>query len=86
VRHYSGEQCADMAQMPRRAFDLVTEQEIVVELMGEVRERGDLTRIAKAKGLHQATLSNILTGGRPIGAEVAEKLGFRKVIRFERIG
>lgn len=65
--------------------DLVTEEEIVVEIASRIRRRGDHQRVAGELGISQPGLSNILTGGRAIGAAVAERLGYRKVIRYERV-
>jgi hypothetical protein len=65
--------------------DLVTEEELVFELATRVRRRGDHGRVAHQLGISQPGLSNILTAGRGIGPRVAERLGFRKVVRFERI-
>lgn len=78
------ERLADLAQ-PIEAPALFREEDLVVELMGRIRKRGDLSRVATEAGLSQGTISNVLTGGKPIGANVAEKLGYRKVVRFERI-
>jgi plasmid maintenance system antidote protein VapI len=64
---------------------LLTEEELVVELASKVVKRGDHGRVAYELGVSQPSLSNILTGGRPIGAGVAAKLGYRKVTRFEKI-
>jgi hypothetical protein len=79
------ERLADLAQPLERPIDLLREEDVVVELMGKIQKRGDLSELADECGLAQGTISNILTGGRPIGANVAERLGYRRVVRFERI-
>lgn len=65
--------------------DLVTEEELVFELAGKVTKRGDHGRVAAQLGISQPGLSNILTAGRGIGPRVAQALGYRRVVRFERM-
>lgn len=87
MKHYGPaafDRLADIAA-PKRDDELLREEDVIVELMGKIRKRGDLSRLAKRCGLAQGTISNLLTGGRPLGAKVAEALGYRLVVRFERI-
>jgi predicted transcriptional regulator len=65
---------------------LLTEEELVIELAARVRKRGDHQRVAGELGVSQPALSNVLTGGRGIGPGFAERLGYRRVTRFEPIG
>lgn len=63
----------------------MTEEDLVVELAGRIEKRGDHQRVAYQLGISQPALSNVLTGGRGIGADLAERLGYRRVVRFEPI-
>jgi predicted transcriptional regulator len=65
---------------------LLTEEELVIELAARVRKRGDHQRVAGELGVSQPALSNVLTGGRGIGKDLAHRLGYRRVTRFEPIG
>jgi predicted transcriptional regulator len=65
--------------------DLLTEEDLVVDLAARIEKRGDHQRVAYQLGISQPALSNVLTGGRAIGADLAERLGFRRVVRFEPI-
>jgi hypothetical protein len=51
----------------------------------DVTKRGDHGRVAAQLGISQPGLSNILTAGRGIGPRVAQALGYRRVVRFERM-
>lgn len=64
---------------------LLTEEELVMDLAARIQRRGDGKRVARQLGISQPALSNVLTGGRTIGADVAERLGFRRVVMFEPI-
>lgn len=66
-------------------MDLLTEEEIVIDLAARIRQRGDHQRVAHQLGISQPALSNVLTGGRGIGQDLAERLGFRRVVMFEPI-
>lgn len=67
--------------------DLLTEEDIVLALASRLDGRaGEHGRLAADLGVSQATVSNILTGGRQIGPKVAGALGLRRVVRFERVG
>jgi hypothetical protein len=79
VKHYS-------PTSGSRRLDLATEE----SLRAAVRAQLGAGLAAKAVlavqlGISEATLSKILRGG-PIGEGIAEKLGYRRVTRFERIG
>lgn len=64
---------------------LFTEEELVVELAGRIRRHGDGQVVAYQLGVSQGALSNVLTGGRPIGPRMAKALGYRKRVMFEPI-
>jgi DNA-binding transcriptional regulator YdaS (Cro superfamily) len=67
------------------AAALFTEEALVVDLAARVQRRGDHKRVAAQLGVSQPALSNVLTGGRGIGPDLAEALGYRRVIMFEPI-
>lgn len=64
---------------------LLTEEEIVIDLAARCARRGEQQRVAHQLGISQPALSNVLTGGRTIGPDLAERLGFRRVVLFEPI-
>jgi DNA-binding transcriptional regulator YdaS (Cro superfamily) len=64
---------------------LFTEEALVIDLAARVQRRGDGKRVAAQLGISQPALSNVLTGGRAIGPDLAEALGFRRVVMFEPI-
>jgi plasmid maintenance system antidote protein VapI len=64
---------------------LVTEEDVVFDLATRVTRRGEQGRVAHQLGIAQGTLSNILTKGRGIGPDLAEALGYRRVVMFEPI-
>lgn len=77
---------ADVAPPRREPPVLVTEAEVVAELASRARKRwGEQQRVAQELGLSQAAVSNVLTNGRGIGPKIARALGYRKVIRFEKV-
>lgn len=69
----------------RLAPALLREEDLVVDLASRVRKRGDCKRVAQQLGISQPALSNVLTGGRGIGDDLAGRLGFRRVVMFEPI-
>jgi hypothetical protein len=65
--------------------DLLTGEDVAREVGARLDGRnGDHGRLALDLGIAQGTLSNVL-GGHPLGEKVARKLGYRRIIRFERI-
>ncbi|MES2138006.1 MAG: hypothetical protein V4502_13235 [Pseudomonadota bacterium] len=70
---------------PALSAELATEEELVIELAALTARRGDQQHVAQMLGISQGLLSNILTNGRGVGPRAANALGYRKVVRFERI-
>jgi hypothetical protein len=86
MKHYSGAALPSVARPSRQPeLALVTEEEIIIEIAGRIRRHGEQGRVAMELGVSQSGLSNILTSGRGIGPRLATALGYRKVVRFERI-
>jgi hypothetical protein len=78
--------CRDAAEwLSERRQNLLTEEEVVVDLAARVQRRGDGKRVARQLGISQPALSNVLTGGRGIGEDLAQRLGLRRVVMFEPI-
>lgn len=66
-------------------MNLLTEEEVVIDLAARITKRGEQGVVAFQLGIAQGTLSNILTNGRGIGPDLAERLGLRRVVMFEPI-
>jgi hypothetical protein len=72
----------------RRPLDgsLLTEAEVAREIAARLDgKNGEQGRLANDLGIAQSTLSSLLSGRYPIGEDLARRLGFRRVTRFERI-
>jgi hypothetical protein len=81
VKHYSASSLQRLAAPP-----LLEEAELVAQLRGALDGTAAAkTRLAARLRVSEATLSRLLRGKLPIGGEVAERLGLRRVIRFEKI-
>lgn len=66
---------------------LLTEREVAEEIAGRLDGRnGEHGRLAADIGIAQGTLSSVLHSSQTIGSDLARKLGYRRVVRFERIG
>lgn len=65
---------------------LLSEDDLVQTVRARLDgRRGQFGRAAEDLGISQGELSNILRGGRTIAANVAAKLGYRRIVRFEPI-
>jgi len=63
----------------------VTEKFLINELRLEVAEPKNNQRIvAQRYDIHPTILCDVLAGRRPIPEALAKKMGFTKVIRFEK--
>jgi len=74
-----------MKHDPPALPQLLTEEELIVELAGKIRRHGEQGKVAAELGLSQGCVSNLLTKGRGIGDQVASALGYRRVVLFERV-
>lgn len=59
--------------------------DVRLELHQRTRRRGMAKRVAHELGITTATLSRIANGRLAPSEHVAEALGFRRVVRFERV-
>lgn len=65
---------------------LFREEDVVVDLAARLDGRpGAQGRLADQLGISQPALSNVLTGGRTIGPDLAQAMGLRRVVMFEPI-
>lgn len=64
----------------------ITEEEIkgVIEQM--VKAWGSQRKVADHLGISAAFLSDIIHGNRPVSNKVAQKLGYKKVVKYARDG
>lgn len=78
---------ADVRPAPEipAAPELLTEEALVFDLATRICRRGEQQVVAAELGVSQGAVSNVLTAGRGIGPKLAGALGYRKVIRFERV-
>jgi len=70
---------------PGSAAQLLTEEELVIELAGRARGYGRQQQLAGQLGISQGSLANILGGDRGIGPVLAERLGYRRRVLFEPV-
>jgi predicted XRE-type DNA-binding protein len=77
-----------LARARRRPIsgELLTNAEIVAAIAAQLDgRRGQQGRLAEDLGISQGSLSNILIGRDQVGDEIAAKLGYRRVVRYERV-
>jgi len=61
--------------------------ENAVELIRKiVKEKGSQVAAAKHLNISPAYLGDILKGARPVSGQVARKLGFQRVISYQKMG
>jgi hypothetical protein len=86
MRHYSPVALEQAAGHPRRAAPkLATEEDLKASMRAQLGlGAGAKAVLAGRLGINEASLSKILRGA-PVADGVAERLGFRKVVRYERI-
>lgn len=66
--------------------ELLEEEQLVAKLRAGFRESGeDKAAYARRLGLTELQLTFLLRGGGRVSDRVAAALGYRKVIRFERV-
>lgn len=84
MKHYSAQALARSAAIARDP--LMTEADVTAMLRAQLDgRRGENGRLADRLGITRVELSQILHGHSPLRSGVAERLGFRKVVRFEPI-
>ena len=60
-------------------------QEQLIERLRLEAEHESARRVADRYGVSHSFLSNVLHGIKPVSPRLAEAMGFRRVVRFERI-
>lgn len=63
----------------------MTRTQVLALLRRECKRAGGQTAWAQAHGLSQAHISNVLTGKRPFGAGVLDKLELERVVTYRRV-
>lgn len=61
-----------------------TEADLLNELRSETRLRGGITRIARQYGFSPPFISDVEKGYTQITDKLAEAMGYRRVVEFER--
>lgn len=64
---------------------VICEPEMRAKFLAVVRSFELAKSAAKALGISQQYLSDMMNGRREISDEVARKLGYRKVVRYQRM-
>lgn len=90
MKHYSPvelERSAQRASAPPRSAARETdgEGEVRAALWARLSALGDKAALARELGLKPLQLTGMLRGHWPVSDAVAEALGYRKIVRFERI-
>jgi plasmid maintenance system antidote protein VapI len=81
VKHYS----ANLLNRAAKAAQLATDGDLLGRLRVRLDEPGGKLALARELAITPFHLSGILRGRWPISDEIAEKLGYRKVVRYERL-
>lgn len=77
-----------------KAAELVTSADLKEDIRGRLAALSALTAVGPVKarsqvareiGISEGELSKVLRSDRLIGPELAERLGYRRVVRFERV-
>lgn len=63
----------------------ISQDAIITMLISKCQERGKKKGLAEQIGVSPQYVTDILKGRRDISSEVAEKLGYRKLVLFETI-
>lgn len=63
----------------------ITEPEMRAKFLATVRSFEFAKQAATALGISQQYLSDLINGKREISAQVAEKLGYRKIVRYQKL-
>jgi plasmid maintenance system antidote protein VapI len=62
----------------------ITEAQILEELKRKVDRKFGLTQEARRLGITPQYLHNVVNGKRPLSDRVAQAMGYRRVVEFER--
>lgn len=69
-----------MRKVPRK-----TEADLLAELKTITDKRRGLTTAAENFGLTIQYISDVVYGRRPVSDRLAEKMGYRRVVEFEKL-
>jgi predicted transcriptional regulator len=64
----------------------ITQDEIKGIIEDMVQKWGSQRKVADHLGISAAFLSDIINGNRPVSNQVAQKLGYKKVVKYARDG
>lgn len=81
MKHYS----AAVLDRAAAAAALATEAEMLERLRDRLTRAGDRKALAREFGVTPFALAGMLRGRWPVSEPIAEKLGYRRVTRFERV-
>lgn len=81
MKHFT----AALLDRAAKAAQLATEGELLARLRARLDGPGGKAALALELGITPFQLSGILRGRWPLGDDLAAKLGYRKVARFERV-
>ena len=76
---------ADWWKLATAAADLRSEGDLQALLRARLDAAGSKPQLASELGLTAFQLTGFLRGRWPIGDDLAAKLGYRKVVRYERV-
>jgi hypothetical protein len=62
-----------------------TETDLLNELRAQTGLRGGITVVAKQYGFSPAFISDVEKGHTPVTDRLAEAMGYRRVVEFERV-
>ncbi|HVM38309.1 MAG TPA: hypothetical protein VM265_07985 [Sphingomicrobium sp.] len=69
----------------REGAEILSEEEMVIELSARIRRRGDQLRLARQLGVDHSEISKALSGAMRVSTNLAAGLGYRRVVRYERV-
>jgi hypothetical protein len=82
MKHYP----AGALERATKAAQLLTEDDLKAQLRARLAaDAGNKSAVAESVGIRAARLSSILRGVWPVSDDVAQAMGYRKVVRFEPI-
>lgn len=67
------------------AFEQSDESEVRAALQAKLAEHGAASALARELGVSRAYISMVQTGKAPISPRLAELLGFRRVVIWEKL-
>jgi len=62
-----------------------SEKAVREALRREAKKQGSITALARSWSMCRSQISDVINGHQAISAKMAQRAGFRKVVRWERI-